>query len=456
MRPADVVPITTPLACERCALPYGSGTCPASTPCGIARLRAGDAHADATLHTNGSGRRALGAASDAPGGASAPPPSLAARLVAVEPGWLTAAPPPREYLAIDSRTGRGALPARGVGVLGAAGGAGKSYLTIALALAVASGADWIGVMRIARAARTLLVSGEEPTDEIRRRLYHVAGSAHVTSLAEGAIDVLDLHDVHAPLLTPDAQPTEHAAALVSLARERGPYALVVVDPLARLAGAPIDADNVAAGALVSTLERVATAAGGLVLAVHHTSLAARRSGDVGATALRGATGLGDSARMVLTVGVERIEHGDADVADRLAEIVTVRAAKANSVRVWEPVELRRGEHGELLPLDEADRAMVVQARRRADPVAARREAREMDRAARRAAHEATSAERRRQCTADEATRLAREDEAAAAILAEHGTGITRRDWYAQMRARLGTCSTGRADAAWVRVRRGSA
>jgi hypothetical protein len=189
---------------------------------------------------------------------------------------------------------------------------------------------------------------------------------------------VDVDDVHMPLLTPEAAPTEHVAALCALVQARGPYALVVVDPLARISGASIDGDNVAACALITALESIATAAGGLVLGVHHTSQTARRTGLVDATAVRGATGLGDSARMVLVLTSEEIEHGDAGIDARLGEIVTVTRAKANHVGRWEPLQARRGDHGVLTGLDSYDRDMLAAAKAGATPSAKR----EADRTAR--------------------------------------------------------------------------
>jgi hypothetical protein len=352
-----------------------------------------------------------------------PESSVATRLATVDAAWLGDAPPPREYLAHDSRTGAGAIEAHGVALLVSAGGIGKSYATVALALAVATASVWLGVLTIARAGRVLILTAEDSRDEVQRRLYHVARSHRIASVPHGAIDVLDLHDTHTPLLDANGGPTEHAEQLLRLVTEHGPYALVVVDPLARLAGAPIDADNVAAGALVTVLERIATSARGLVLGVHHTSLSARKTGDVGATAIRGATGLGDSARLVMTLAAETASHGDAEIDARLGEIVTLRAAKANHVRRWDPIELRRGEHGELLPLDAADRDMVSQARSASDPQVAREEAR----------------------TSREAT----EDAAVLRVVSDR-PGISTRDLERAVRVAAG-CGSSRAQVAIERV-----
>ena len=372
----------------------------------------------------------------------------ASRVVSVDASWICEAPPKRAYLATDSRTGRGAIEARGAYLLAAAGGAGKSYATIDLALAVAVGGTWLGTLNMVRPGRVLIVSAEEPAEEIRRRLYYVARSAHVATISADTIDILDVHDVHVPLLGDEGHPSSNATALIDLVRERGPYSLVIIDPIARVAGAPIDADNVAACALISVLESIATAAHGLVFGVLHTSLAARKAGIVDATAVRGATGLGDSARMVLVLSVEQIKHGDAEIAARLGEIVTVRCAKVNHVRAWAPIELRRGDHGELIALDSHDREMVAETRRGSDRSATKRKAREADHAERKAVEEherAAKAAERSRATVERANRI--DAEVVAAVRERPGIGASDLRIAIKARAECG------ADHADVAVRR---
>lgn len=324
-------------------------------------------------------------------------PTWGSRLSTATGEWITSAPPPREYLARDVRTGRGAMPATGVAILAAAGGAGKSYATIGLALAVATGTPWLGVMRPERPGRVLIVSAEDPAIEIRRRVYAIARAYGIASIPDDSVDIIDVHDVHMPLLESDRgtiTPTVHAAALATLVRQRGPYSLSIVDPVARISGASIDADNAAATALITQLEAISTAGGGLVVAVHHTGQTARRAGITDATALRGATGLGDGARMVMVLTVERIAGHDTDEASRsLSELVSVTLAKVNHVRRWEPIAARRDEHGVLVPMDAIDLEMVTQAREAADPSARRRAQRDEDRETREA-KQATERERR--------------------------------------------------------------
>ncbi len=349
-------------------------------------------------------------------------------LTTVDDTWLAETPPPRRYLMTDTRTGKGAIPAEGAALFVAAGGVGKSMVTIAAALAIATGTALFEVLEPEEPGRALIISAEEPHDELRRRIHATAKARGIASIPKGAIDIIDIHNKHRHLLTRDGEPTKCAEALIEMVRERGPYALVVLDPIAKMSGANIDKDNSVATALITTFEQVATAARGLALGVHHTSQEARRSKIIDATAARGATGLTDSARLVLVAQAEEIEHEDLLTHERLGEIVTITRAKANHIRRWHPIQLRRGDEGVLLPITERDAEIVAAARKTSQPAAKR----EADRTARTTA------------------RQAEEDAAVIEIVsAEPGLGV--RALRTKMRLKLGKCSDHAADDAVERA-----
>jgi RecA-family ATPase len=257
-----------------------------------------------------------------------------------------------------------------------------------MVLANASCTRWLGVHQPEAPGRSLIITAEDTTDEIRHRIYDNARAHGIATIPDGSIDIIDIHDVHMPLLDSECQPTEHASALIDLVGSRGPYSLVIPDPIARISGASIDGDNRAACALVTVFERVASAARGFVLGAHHTSQTARRTGITDATASRGATGLVDSARLVMVMTVENVDVSDTPQWSDLGEIITVTRAKANHVRRWEPVQLRRDEHGALLPLDGGAREIVARAKAAADPDKRKEFAREKRTAERQAREDA--------------------------------------------------------------------
>jgi RecA-family ATPase len=374
--------------------------------------------------------------------------------VRVDATWITDKPPPLAYLVRDSRTGRGAIEAQGTGLLVAAGASGKGFTSLSLGLAVSTGSPWLGCMTVERRGRVLFVSAEDgASTHLRYRIHAMASAMGIAELGEN-FDILDVRDRHLPMLTSAGIPGVGLEALVGFVREHGPYALVVLDPVSRVAGASIDADNVAATALIGTFEAVSAASSGFVLGCHHTSLTARRTGDTSTTGIRGATGLGDSARMVMTLSVERLAHGDSELNAHLGELVTLRPTKANHVRAWDPIVLRRDQNGALVPLDHADLAMVEAARKKADPGLAKR----ADRESKRDATLATRAEkdaRRRAAKVEAAESLRRhrdneDDDAARLLRAEHPDAAEREVIALLKKAR--TCGSDRAHDAVVRTR----
>jgi RecA-family ATPase len=392
------------------------------------------------------------------GRAEVSPPTLVQRLrdrlVRVEPSWIAERPPPLTYLVRDSRTGRGAIEAEGTGLLVAAGATGKGFTSLSLGLAVSTGTPWLGCMTVERRGRVLFVSAEDGAKtHLRYRIHAMACAMGIRELGEN-FDILDVRDLHLPMLTPDGVPGEGTKALAEFIRERGPYALVVLDPISRVAGASIDADNVAAVALLGCFEVLSAASGGFVMGCHHTSLAARKANDTSTTAIRGATGLGDSARAVMMLSVERLKHGDPDLNSHLSELVSVQLTKANHVRQWDPIVMRRCVDGALVPLDAHDQVRVEEARKKADPGPAKRAKRETEReeartaraekvAKERAAREAAAkAERRQQDNED--------DEAARRLRAEHPDEAERAIVAMLRKARA--CGGTRAHDAVVRTR----
>ncbi|RYZ45998.1 MAG: hypothetical protein EOO72_02940, partial [Myxococcaceae bacterium] len=149
------------------------------------------------LHDDGDEILAGGEASAAPAAAPAPPSAetaTAENSPREKPGVLGAKwrtlrelnlptePPPRRYLLQrpseaqdDSHLPQGFLPLGKVGMLAAAGGAGKTMALVQLAVSVATGRPWLGHygVPVSSRGRVVLALAEEDTDEAHRRLYAV-------------------------------------------------------------------------------------------------------------------------------------------------------------------------------------------------------------------------------------------------------------------------------------------
>lgn len=261
-------------------------------------------------------------------------------------------PPPRRYLLVrdgDDDTRIGVMPAGRVAMLAAAGGAGKTYALIQLAIAVATNGRWLGAWQALGSGRILLALGEEDAEETLRRIWEVAqslGLSHtdraacidrirVAPLASARIALTDANGVTTPA---------HADLVGILHTECGPdgWSLVIADPLTRLAGPGAENDNALATALVIALEQLTKAPGyPTVMIAHHTSQAARTGGIVDATASRGVTGLTDGIRWQATMAVVA---GTSDV-------LTLHVGKTNYAPQPPDLALQRGPRGALTLLD---------------------------------------------------------------------------------------------------------
>jgi hypothetical protein len=264
----------------------------------------------------------------APPQSTPPPEQLLAvwhPLAAWEPDCFASEPPARRYLLHqgDEGDGAGMLPLGRVGMIAGAGAAGKSWLATELALAVASGADWLG-FKVYAPGRVLLILGEEDEPEARRRLYYGARvlglSDHQRELARERLWVLPLCGRAVALTAEDAaqvpegRSTDTAAGLPATAlywelldrleADAGDgWSLVVLDPLSRFAGPDVEVDNAQATRFVQAVERFTAAPGTpTVIVCHHTTKSHRRGEQGGtgaaaeATAARGASGLTDGVR----------------------------------------------------------------------------------------------------------------------------------------------------------------
>jgi hypothetical protein len=298
--------------------------------------------------------------------------------------WPQNRPPPRQWLVVRPEEGGGrpgVLPLGKVGLLAGAGAAGKSWLTTQLAVAVASGARWVG-LEADTTGKVLLVLGEEEAEEANRRLHHAGEMMELTNpqrtKAAQNLVVLPMagRDVALTRSLDDVEPGQlpETPLLHELRRrlgEGGPWALVVLDPLARFAGADVETDNAAATRFVQVLEQLAKAPGTpSILVTHHTTKTARREGAgrsdaAAATAQRGASALTDGVRW--QANLEGREH-----FQRTPRLIDFRVVKTNygppvpPMTLTAPADghgaLRVATEGEISQWSEALEAQMVSER----------------------------------------------------------------------------------------------
>lgn len=232
-----------------------------------------------------------------------------------------------------------------VGALVAQGGAGKSWIALELAIAVAGGPDLLE-MGIERHGRVLYLPAEDPTVALSHRLYaarHAVETQAVETLAE-RLEIVPLMGRAVDLMTP--------AWADAVRRMAEGARLVIIDTLRRFHSA----DENSAGEmsrLLSVLEHICAETGTSVLFLHHTAKGAALNGGGDAQqASRGSSVLVDNVRggqfnlSGMSEGEAR-SHG-IDPADRRSFTRLVQA-KANFGAPMPDRWFRRVEGGLLVP-----------------------------------------------------------------------------------------------------------
>jgi RecA-family ATPase len=371
-----------------------------------------------------------------------PKPAWTDRIVSVSAEWCTVAPKPREWLLRDARRTNldGLLPRGKAAQLIAEGGAGKTMALVQLAVAIATGEDWLGKFRPWEPGRVFLGLGEEDAEEARRRIYRATRSGRQPP--EGSIVVLPLCGVPCALMERDdnraSKPSVFLAELRSYLVASGPWDLIALDPLSRFGGPDVETDNAAATAFVQAVESIVELTGATVLVAHHTNKAARNGGPVTGAAGRGSTALFDGFRWQASLAEVETDDG--------AKLVTLAFTKSNYSRKAEELILRRDDSGVLVPVGEAELNHITSvmdgSAARAEKVAQREQELEAARKQREEREATRKAERERQKAEQAAEERKLEERALVRILRQRA-GITSDRLRSELAAALDGCTRDR-------------
>ena len=262
--------------------------------------------------------------------------------------------------AAPSDTGSAQLAEESDSAGGGGGGGGASADALDLAAAVALGAEWLGAFPCAEGA-ALVVSCEDDGPTLAARLEAICAARGLTPAERarvlGRVHRLDLGaamDGPWKLSDDDGNPTDLAEDLLRLARLGAPpegWALVVLDPVAQLAGGDVEKDARAATSFLAVARRFGKLAGSpAVLLPVHTAKGARGVGKAAealdASSVRGSSGLVDGARAVLALAAST----DPETRRVRPERVWLGIAKLNGGQrpPWPALLLRRRAGGALV------------------------------------------------------------------------------------------------------------
>jgi RecA-family ATPase len=189
------------------------------------------------------------------------------------PAWRDVPLEPMRWLATNR------IPAREPTILGGDGGGGKTTIALQLAVSVERGlGDWIGTT--CETGPVIFFSGEEPENEMRRRLARVA--------RKRGIEPADIENLHFHFADPECcllgvsqqngtmAPTPLFEQLCTAAVDIRPV-LVIVDSIAATFGGNQN-DRVQARMFVSMFRRLARDADCAVLLLDHPSLSGMTNG----------------------------------------------------------------------------------------------------------------------------------------------------------------------------------
>lgn len=251
---------------------------------------------------------------------------------------LTTMPPPLDFVLPGMIAGT-------VGSLVAQGGAGKSWLALEIAVAVAGGPDLAG-MGINRGGEVLYLPAEDPRPALRQRLHALGPYLDDTARATLAENLTILPLMGHPVNVMDYG---FAAELAQLAKGKR---LVILDTLRRF---HIEDENASGpmASLLGTLESMCQDAGTSALFLHHTAKGAALNGQGGEQqAARGSSVLVDNIRggQWNLLGMTEAEATRQKVeAGERRNFVRLVQAKANFGPPVADRWLERKEGGILLP-----------------------------------------------------------------------------------------------------------
>lgn len=263
-------------------------------------------------------------------------------------GLLATLPPKRDWV-ID-----GFIPSKIVAAIIAAGGTGKSYFAMHIAVCVASGMPLFGRYQPRSAAKVVFISGEDDQHELQRRLHKVVAglSPEARLLVNQNLQFIDLADSFELFTERNSKGEIDITKIPELICDQvinqmgSGIGLVIVDPVARFRGGE---ENLAADAtrFVQALQQIRDRLNTSVLCLHHVNKGAGSGGNQNNA--RGSSAFIDGVRLVFQLNTVleteiRKSYGNPLT---LPQLLTLQSVKSNYGKPAEPIVLARRDDGSL-------------------------------------------------------------------------------------------------------------
>jgi RecA-family ATPase len=260
---------------------------------------------------------------------------------------LATLPLPRKWVIDDF------LPRNIVAALIAAGGSGKSYLAMNLAISVASGGILFNKFIPSKEGKVVFISGEDDIAELQRRLHWstISLPKHVVERIGKNISFVDLADTFEVFTEKnragEVHMTNSVTNLISSIKESvgSEVDLIIVDPVSRFRGGE---ENLAVDTtrFVQALQMFTSQLNATVLCLHHVNKGAKSNG-TGQNNARGSSALVDGVRLVMELNQlsedeVKKQYGDTQVK---LNILNLHCVKTNYTKPFDPIALNKGENG---------------------------------------------------------------------------------------------------------------
>lgn len=205
---------------------------------------------------------------------------------------------------------RGIFPGDAYGAMAAEKKAGKTWLVLDLAVAVAAGGAWLDRFQVDAPGPVLVFLGEGGTRKMLRRIRAVA--AH-----KGIGDVRAL-PLHLAFRVPHLTKQDHLSELYRLVEELRPV-LVIIDPLYLAARGAETSSLTAMGEVLEQVQLACQKHGAAALVVHHWN---KTGTGKGADRMSGA-GLAEWGRVLVSVEKKSTRPGPEPASTRVSLMLTI-------------------------------------------------------------------------------------------------------------------------------------
>ena len=260
-------------------------------------------------------------------------------------------PPDREWVF------KRLLPKKIVAALIAAGGTGKSFMAIHMAVASASGGMFLDEFISEKPIKVIYISGEDDQNELHRRLRSAIKnfSASHQSLVDNNLSFIDFSGSFElftnKLSFGETSITETPAKLIKMIQDKlgNEVGLIIIDPVSRFRGGE---ENSAPDTtrFVQTIQLLSEQLNSTVLLVHHVNKNARANG-TGQNNARGSSALVDGVRLVMELNAlsDKEMKDQFNIAPGTKELLSLSVVKSNYGKKIMPITVEKTDDGSFAP-----------------------------------------------------------------------------------------------------------